>query len=158
MDLKDEIKAEVEKVEASPIIDQPVEGKGVAESSAMADDLPESAEPLTGQMEERASEYRHMVMTGEKITEDWPPPETPTWSQWHEVLPDCSSVSCLQATTFCDSLCRACRQVPRSGAIYVWDLHWSVSCSIGSQGNCGIGITSTRAWRSDRGRCPDRRL
>lgn len=55
-------------------------------SASMSDDEAVDAEPLTSQMEERASEYRHMVMMGDKITEDWPPPETPTWSQWHEVV------------------------------------------------------------------------
>lgn len=50
------------------------EGEGQSEASA-----------LTAQMEERISEYRHMVMTGKEITEDWPPPGTPTWSDWLSV-------------------------------------------------------------------------
>ena len=40
---------------------------------------------LSAHMEWRKSEYRHVAMAGEEITEDWPPPGTPSWSQWLEV-------------------------------------------------------------------------
>lgn len=55
----------------------------------------EAESVLSAQMEERNSEYRHMAMTGEEITEEWPPPGTPTWSQWLEVclLPSLLEVS-----------------------------------------------------------------
>ena len=60
-----------------------------SEESTSSSDSPEDQEPAEGtmsaHMEERNSEFRHMAMTGEGITEDWPPPGTPTWSQWLEV-------------------------------------------------------------------------
>ena len=58
--------------------------------------LEEKAEPLVPaetemtELEVRAAAYWHMAISGEEITEDWPPPGTPTWSEWLEVTCDIS--------------------------------------------------------------------
>lgn len=61
-----------------------------SEESTSSPESSKDEEPAEGtisaHMEERNSEFRHMAMTGEEITEDWPPPGTPTWSQWLEVV------------------------------------------------------------------------
>ena len=60
-----------------------------SEESTSSSESLEDQEPaevtMSAHMEERNSEFRHMAMTGEEITEEWPPPGTPTWSQWLEV-------------------------------------------------------------------------
>lgn len=49
------------------------------------EDSPEATSSLSAEMEQRVSDYRHMAMTGREITEDWPPPGTPSWSDWLKV-------------------------------------------------------------------------
>lgn len=58
---------------------------GALSNSAEESEPAEISNGLSPEMEERLSEFRHMALTGREITEHWPPPGTPTWSQWMDV-------------------------------------------------------------------------